>query len=62
MDDNSMNRKEFLTNAGKLCACSCIGAMLGGLQFARGEDTKEIAPQPAKKPRSEERMGFAEKR
>jgi hypothetical protein len=64
MDDSKMNRKQFLTNVGKLCACSCVAAMAGGVQKVLAQETNQTPPpepaQPAKKPRAEQRMEFAE--
>jgi hypothetical protein len=60
-----MNRKEFLTSAGKYCACGCVATMTGMLSAARAQETEKPAEQPtappAEKPRSEARIAFAEK-
>lgn len=66
MDHKSLSRKEFLTNIGKTCACSCAFALTAGLGSAYAEDSiKHASQQPegesAKKPRSQERIEFTEK-
>jgi hypothetical protein len=61
MIDRSMNRKQFLGSVGRcgLGSCSCI---LGGKAASLlAQESKPDAPQPAKKPRSQERIEFAEK-
>jgi hypothetical protein len=61
MSDRPMNRKQFLGSVG-LCglgSCSCI---LGGKAASLlAQESKPDAPQPSKKPRSQERIEFAEK-
>ncbi len=66
MDQNPINRKQFLSCVGKICACSCAGAMTAGLRSIMAEDTTQTTQPPAKeteakKPRSQERIEFAEK-
>ncbi len=66
MDPKSMNRKEFLSGAGKACACSCVCALAANLGSMKAQDsakqTEEKAKgKAAKKPRSQERMEFTEK-
>jgi len=64
MDKSQMNRKEFLTNVGKYCLCSCACALGATLAGVRGDDSTlpaDSAAAPVKKPRSEERVEFAEK-
>jgi len=66
MDDKLLNRKEFLTAAGKACACVCVGALAAGLSSAYAQDSTKTTDQkqpeePQKKPRSEERVEFADK-
>ena len=56
-----MNRKEFLASMG-LCGvggCTCILGRSASSLFA--QEAKTETPQPPKKPRSQERMEFAEK-
>jgi hypothetical protein len=60
MTDDSMNRKEFLTNVGKACVGACFCAAVGGLQTLHAEDGKPMSAEPAEPPRSEARMKFAE--
>jgi hypothetical protein len=61
MDESKMNRKQFLTNVGKLCACSCVAAMTAGVQNVMAQEANQIPPaQPVEKPRSQQRMEFAE--
>jgi hypothetical protein len=65
MADASMNRKEFLAGIGRACACSCVCALAANLaSLNAGESTKQTAEKgkdtPVKKPRSQERMEFAE--
>lgn len=61
MSNRSMNRKQFLDAVG-LCgmgSCSCI---LGGRAVSLfAQEPKPEPPQPTKKPRSQERIEFAEK-
>ncbi len=66
MDDKSLNRKEFLSGVGRVCMCSCVGALAAGLSSAYAEDstkTSDEKPQaePEKRPRSQERVEFADK-
>jgi len=64
MDESRINRKEFLTNVGKYCLCSCVCALGGVLGSVRADEPEPPVDQPApppKKPRSEERIEFAEK-
>ncbi|MCX6835422.1 MAG: DUF6144 family protein [candidate division Zixibacteria bacterium] len=64
MDEPQMNRKEFLTNVGKYCLCSCVCAMGGVLGSVRADEPNQPAEEqvpPEKKPRSQERIEFAEK-
>ncbi len=66
MLNSSMNRKEFLANVGKVCACSCVGALTLGLSRVYGEDiSQEATAKPdstdVAEPRSKERIEFAEK-
>ncbi len=61
MSDRSMNRKQFLGTVG-LCgmgSCSCILGVKAASLFA--QEPKPDAPQPTQKPRSQERIEFAEK-
>ena len=61
MSDTSMNRKDFLANVGKCCVGACACAMASGFGGLYAQETKpEQAVEPAKTPRSEERMKFAE--
>jgi len=66
MDDKSMNRKEFLTGVGKACACSCVYALAASLGSVNAQDStrqtvEKPEGEPVKKPRSQERIEFAEK-
>jgi hypothetical protein len=64
MDDHSINRKEFLTGIGKVCACSCVCALaasLGSMNAQTKQTGKKAKGAPVKKPRSQERMEFTEK-
>ncbi len=70
MKDKSMNRKEFLTGVGKVCACSCVYALASGLNSVYGQDSPkkdDVKPEakpegePVKKARSQERIEFTEK-
>jgi len=61
MSEKSMNRKEFLASMG-LCGmggCTCVLGRSAASLFA--QETKKETPQQAKKPRSQERIDFAEK-
>jgi len=60
MNDSSMNRKEFLSNMGKVCVGACVCAATGGLSSLQAEEPKQAAPQVTEPPRSEKRMEFAE--
>jgi hypothetical protein len=60
MNDSSMNRKEFLSNMGKVCVGACVCAAAGGLTNLRAEEPKQAAPPAAEPPRSEARINFAE--
>jgi hypothetical protein len=64
--DTVCNRKEFFAGIGKVCACSCVGAIAASLGTARAqEDAKPAAEKPkdapAKRSRSQERIQFTEK-
>lgn len=66
MLNNSMNRKEFLTTVGRVCACSCVGALALGLINVYGDDSpKESTGSPeseeSESSRAQERIEFAEK-
>jgi hypothetical protein len=66
MDDKSMNRKEFLTGIGRICACSCVSALAASLNSMNAQDsTKQTAEKASgglvKRPRSQERIEFTEK-
>jgi hypothetical protein len=66
MKDQVMSRKNFLTGIGKACACSCAGAMSSTLYSAAAQSTagpneKRAESALVKKPRSQERIEFAEK-
>ena len=39
MNDSSMNRKEFLSNMGKVCVGACVCAAAGGLSSLQAEET-----------------------
>ncbi len=58
--DNISPRREFLSKAGKLCACSCVGAMLAGLTDVMGEEVVSDTTKVATKSRDTQRMEFAE--
>jgi len=60
MSDSSMNRKEFLSNMGKVCVGACVCAAAGGLSSLQAKEPKQSAPQTAEPPRSEARIQFAE--
>ncbi|MBN1567858.1 MAG: hypothetical protein JXA73_08415 [Acidobacteria bacterium] len=53
-----MNRKEFLAGIGKVCACSCVGALAASLDAAMAQESTK---QTAGKPRGQERIEFTEK-
>jgi predicted hydrocarbon binding protein len=64
MKDSTMNRKEFLAKAGKVCACAAAAAAAGGLtkvvaQEAISEAKPDSLPKPAE-PRAVKRMEFTE--
>jgi hypothetical protein len=64
MSKSEMNRKEFLTNVGKYCACGCVFALGAALGTARGQETpqpKDKPTPPPEIPRSQTRIEFAEK-
>ena len=62
MDESQMNRKEFLTNVGKYCLCSCVCALGGVLGSVRADEPLGDLPTPQpEKPRSQVRIEFAEK-
>jgi hypothetical protein len=66
MDEHPINRKQFLSNVGKACACSCVYAMTAGISSIMAEDSTKQTAQPVegsevKKPRSQERIEFTEK-
>ena len=61
-----MDRKQFLRGVGRACACSCVCALASSLGTIPAQDsTKKAAEkakdEPAKKPRSQERMEFTER-
>jgi hypothetical protein len=58
MEVEYMNRKEFLSGIGKACACSCACALAASLDPAHAQDSTKHTE---KRPRSQERMEFAEK-
>jgi hypothetical protein len=58
MEGNPMNRKQFLTGIGKICACSCVCALAAKLGEASAQNSTKQSP---KRPRNDERMEFAEK-
>ena len=61
MGERSMNRKEFLTSVG-LCGASGCSCILGGRAASLfAQESKAETPPQAKKPRSQERIEFAEK-
>jgi hypothetical protein len=65
MTDPSMNRKQFLKRIGTACACSCAGIMAASLNSLTAEESpkasrKKTEGAPAKRPRSQERIEFAE--
>lgn len=62
MSDGSMNRKEFLANAGKACVGACACGLLGSVANIGAQDTPPATPSetPPAKPRSEARMEFTE--
>jgi hypothetical protein len=64
--DNTCNRKQFLAGIGKVCTCSCVGALAANLGMANAQESAKQTPEktkipPVKKPRSQKRMEFAEK-
>ncbi len=66
MDENPIARKQFLSNVGKICACSCAYAMTAGISSIMAEDSSKQVQEPVKeskvkKPRSQERIEFTEK-
>lgn len=58
MEVEYMNRKEFLSGIGKACACSCACALAASLDPAHAQESTK---QTEIRPRSQERMEFAEK-
>jgi len=61
MGERSMSRKEFLTSVG-LCGASGCSCILGGRAASLfAQESKAETPPQAKKPRSQERIEFAEK-
>jgi hypothetical protein len=58
--DNISPRREFLANAGKLCACSCVGAMFAGFQNVLGDEAVKDSTSAQPKTRDQERIAFAE--
>ena len=62
MSENSMNRKEFLTNVGKVCMGTCACAVVGGLSavYAQENPPDSVPPPSAQKSRSDTRIEFAE--
>jgi hypothetical protein len=66
MNNQSINRKEFLAGIGKACTCSCVYALSASLGSIQAQDnTKNPSDKeqgaPTKKPRSQERIEFTEK-
>lgn len=61
MDDDFISRKDFLANVGKYCAGTCLCAAVGGLNKLYAQEEGPKMSEPEKKPRSEERIAFAEK-
>jgi hypothetical protein len=64
--DKTCNRKQFLAGVGKVCACSCVGALAANLSAVNAQETAKQTPAkaketPVKKPRSQKRIEFAEK-
>jgi hypothetical protein len=61
MIDNSMNRKQFLANVGKVCMGTCACALAASMSsiYAQ-ENTTASPPPPTQKSRSDTRMEFAE--
>jgi hypothetical protein len=61
MSERSMNRKQFLASVG-LCGMGGCGCLLGGSAASLfAQESKAETPGQVKKPRSQERMEFAEK-
>ncbi len=60
MDEKSIDRKEFLTNVGKYCAGACLCAAVGSMTALHAQESDKSDKEPDKKPRSEERIKFAE--
>lgn len=58
--DNKSPRREFLSKTGKLCACSCVGAMLAGLTNVMGDEIVGDTARVESKSRDAVRMEFAE--
>ncbi|MBN1211799.1 MAG: hypothetical protein JXA92_04415 [candidate division Zixibacteria bacterium] len=56
-----MNRKEFLNNAGKFCAGSCVCALMGSLNIVNAQHNNSSEAPKTEKPRAEVIMEFAEK-
>jgi hypothetical protein len=63
MSENSMNRKEFLANMGKVCVGTCACAVVGGLSavYAQENPPSSPPPPPPQESRSDTRIEFAEK-
>jgi hypothetical protein len=61
MSNGTMNRKEFLSNVGKVCMGTCACAMVGGLSAVYAQENQS-APPPAAPPKSraDQRIEFAE--
>ncbi|SYZ72287.1 exported hypothetical protein [Candidatus Zixiibacteriota bacterium] len=60
MEKKSINRKQFLTSAGKYCAGVCLCAAVGSLNTLHAQEPTNMEKETEKKPRSEERINFAE--
>ncbi len=61
MNDSSINRKEFLAKMGKCCVGSCLCAVMLGARRLGAQDSADVATPEVEKPRSQERIEFAEK-
>ncbi|NMC43927.1 MAG: hypothetical protein GYA46_08405 [candidate division Zixibacteria bacterium] len=61
MSNQSMNRKQFLTNVGKVCMGGCACALAASMSDLYAQENKS-APPPAEPPKSrnDTRMAFAE--
>lgn len=61
MIDQSMNRKQFLTNVGKVCMGGCACALAASMAGLHAQETPPASPPPEPKPsRNDTRMAFAE--